>query len=564
LKLKLTFRFLIVHFLAEWNPQLTTIVSIHSDGVLLECWSIRYELNVSESRGRIYSKLMVLVRSIVSVAQALPTSRNRSKNEISVRFCETDGEPYDVVPPLTEQFCFPSIDMAFGRIDIQVRYRNDMVFYDSNVADSYTSINRKDGPNLLGPAIVEDYIGRKVSGDIDNEEDDAENRRWRRWASESFDERERELNMSSERQEEDDDDEDLSAPPTNTRVSSNPMAIPAKHEQGTSAKRPYDDVTQEASSQQRGRDRRGVSPTDGHHFATSAPSTTATMSKLSRKPSGLNSNENRRGHSRASSEEGGSRVVRYSSSFGYSVADLVTYNSTGTPILSSLPFAVGSLASSAASISDASRPSDQASLRAKFLSGIDLSSTSPPFPVVFMSAGSLMVSRHSSALALLDNPAPSPSPQFPSAPLTPPVPAWKTQVYEAALPWVLTSTEMERPFSAMGASVTLGVNLDENPQSSVQKKKNKNRNNHDDEIEDDDILALPFVADEDVEKVNEDNNDLGAFVRRCREDRGILVGNEAVKIDDIRKQLDNLVYQAGIDRTQHQPEVVTVFEERAL
>src|SRR5262249_47085073 len=98
-----------------------------------------------------------------------------------------------------------------------------------------------------------------------------------------------------------------------------------------------------------------------------------------------------KGHSRGSSGEN-HLLSRHSSSYGYSVTDLVAYDGTsfGTPILTSLPFAFESFASSSmtteSSIKGGANNSDPASLmRAKFLSGIDFSSTSPPFPV--MSAG---------------------------------------------------------------------------------------------------------------------------------------------------------------------------------
>jgi len=151
--------------------------------------------------------------------------------------------------------------------------------------------------------------------------------------------------------------------------------------------------------------------------------------------------------------------------------------------------------------------------------------------------------------------------------------------YEAALPWVLTPAEMERPFSAMGNSVTLGVHLDEartrTPEALIRHKRSANEL----VIEDGDELALPFVADDDEDvggfpdqptsSVVEpslsavDLSGLGAFVRRCREDRKLFAGQqETVKVDDLVKQLDVLMHQAGLDKAA--PEVVTVFEEPAL
>ena len=127
---------------------------------------------------------------------------------------------------------------------------------------------------------------------------------------------------------------------------------------------------------------------------------------------------------------------------------------------------------------------------------------------------------------------------------------------------------MEKPFAYMGASVTLGATLDENNmRDSEREAKRKLKSRRDDDILDDDELALPFVAEEDeaTGSGEANNNELGAFVRRCQEGKNLFAGQETLSVGDVKKQLDTLVHQIGLDKPLHQiHEVVTVYEERPL
>lgn len=496
----------------NWTPQVSTIVDVSYDNVLLESWSIGYALNFMEARGEWrYSRLMVFLRSVICVAQSLPASRCRGRTSVTFRFRETDGEPYDQVSPLPEEYCFPDVDMAQGKLKAQVRYGIHIVGIAPVLSESAPT---KD-TDSHEPSILEDYIeSAKGLRHSEHQSKGDESRRWHRWASSSFDERERELSPQDEEEEETGSEEAISNPPENVRCSSNPMAIPGKSDHtSTRNKRAFEERGKDEPS------RKGLE-------SRSSPGR-----MIWRKSSSLRGKSSF--HSRAPSGE----TTRIS---GYGVFDLV---SLGTPILSSLPFAVESMVSSENSASDST------SLRMRFLTGsTDAATPCSSVPTTPPGIGSQIM--HYPLQPMLEMDTHSFSSHNHTTPIT-----ISKHVYKAALPWVLTPAEAEHPFSGRTDSTTPALN--DVPSSPATQEFRSG-------LVHEDMFALPFIADEETQgsakNEFERQEELGVFIRRCQEAPDLF--KELTTLEQLKNQLAIICDQSAV--RDKNPEVLQVFEEPAI
>ncbi|KAH9259284.1 hypothetical protein BASA81_002327 [Batrachochytrium salamandrivorans] len=544
---------------AEWAPNRTLVISFSLESTLLESWSIRYspsqqlqDLAASstpmlETR---YLASTLLVRQLIVVAEALPATRNAA-TEYTSMFVET-GDEAPLAAFLSEEVALPAVNMAFGKVFIQVRYRAEAVPRTRRLTSPEPQLQQEDlessgggaGQQHLSARIMEDYIANKMEDAVgggeenegeDDDDGDAGDQRWKRWTLDTFTARERELQREEEDEEEEEAQPVIPPPPELARQSSSPMNIKPTPLASTIRKR---------SGMGRG------TSFDAHLrkspvFSSSSLSRTGSSApQISRKLSNTGVVRKRLGSFRVSSE-GEDQPVG-------DVTDLM-----GTPPnASSLPHLLGSLAGSANSGD-----------RTRFLS------TNSP---VFLSAGSLMIYNKTEVASTTPPTTPTPlavqettttlsllATSTHAALAAGAGAGSKSGLYESALPWILTAAEMERPFSGLSGSIFLGTALDSrvakqltNPVGAATEAVGGG----DDEEEESDNFALPFEVAGDEEDSfaqrhlplplqSKAEDELGAFLLRCRQAPSIFDNEPVVQLLGVRKEFELLAAAAAASST---------------
>lgn len=539
---------------AEWAPSRTLVISFSLESTLLESWSIRYSPSqqdlVASSTPMLETRYLastLLVRQLIVVAEALPATRNAA-TEYTSMFVET-GEEAPLGAFLSEELALPAVNMAFGKVFIQVRYRAEAVARTRRHTspepqqEDLDSSSSGGGQQHLSARIMEDYMANKMEGAVggggegedegeDENDGDAGEQRWKRWTSDTFTAREREL----QREEEEDDEEEGEAlpPPSElVRQSSHPVNIKPTPLASSIRKRSGRGNSLEPEL------RRSPIFSSSSLSSSSTTRTGSSAPQMSRKLSNTGLVRRRLGSFRVSSE-GEDQPVG-------DVTDLM-----GTPPnASSLPHLLGSLAGSANSGD-----------RTRFLS------TNSP---VFLSAGSLMI-YNKTEVASTTPPTAPPGLLAGREPVTTlSLLAASTHehalaegegsksggLYESALPWILTAAEMERPFSGLSGSIFLGTALDSRAAKQLTNPVEAAAAGDGDE-EESDNFALPFdVAGDEEDSFaqrqsllpSQSDDELGAFLLRCRQAPSVFDNEPVVQLLGVRKEFELLAVAAATTAT---------------
>jgi len=450
----------------------------------------------SARKRRAYVRLMILARSLQTVASVLPAQHVVSRTRFEYRFQFGSTSSADEGEEM-QSYAFPRIETAQGVFSARVHWSVHNV-----------SVPRSSSP--LAPSklsVIEDYVPATAPAGAVQQ---PVSTRWLRWDSPSFEEREKELLSAGHPRDDLDeaDDADM-GPPQFVRASSNPMAIPSTNK--SAAVRGGRGGTPASTSLTAKR------PFPAH--AESAPPPPMQTWGVGTPP-----------HIRHSSGDGANVGVlsRYNSSgtgLVYSFADLVG-PLAGTPIMSSLPFVSSmssSLTSGGGTLPD--KNASPANLRAAFLAGL----TVLPSTVMTPQSSS---SRRTSSFREYPVGAAAPAAAEPRRPAE--------RMYSAALPWTLSAEEIERPFSQLDmGSLLVGTSPSNDDGHARPARKDRMS------AVVDDAPSLPFAVsdsedeDDGIEtRSQRDQRELGAFVRRLNDAPALF---EAETADRTRADWERLV-----------------------